>query len=146
MTSYEDLYDLKHHNFETSKFNDALTQWRMNGSFSEVLRGTVSLMCCSDPERRLTVTELNDLLLRHHESIDQKVNFVVDNAPAKLHEEIMRSRQLADQMNPRPHAQVLQVGPPKMMVGPPSAQIVQVSPVQMVHVGPPAQVMQGSPV
>ena len=44
----------------------------------------------------MTVTELNDLLLKHHESINQKVNFVVDNAPQKLHEEIMQSRQMAN--------------------------------------------------
>ena len=34
----------------------------------------------------MTVTELNDLLLKHHDSIESKVNFVIDNAPQKLHE------------------------------------------------------------
>ena len=80
------------------RFNEAIGQWRSNNNFSEVLRGTVSLLCNLNPERRLTVTELNDLLLKHHDSIEQKVNFVIDNAPQKLHEEIMGNRQIVGQV------------------------------------------------
>jgi hypothetical protein len=94
MQCHEDLYDLKNNTFNVDRFNTALGGWRLDKGFSEVLRGTVSLLCCLDPNRRLTVTELNDLLLKHHESIEQKVNFVIDNAPPKLHEEIMRNRQI----------------------------------------------------
>lgn len=65
MTNYEDLYDLKNNHFDMARFNDALSAWRRNHTFSEVLRGTVSLLCCPNPERRLTITELNDLLLKH---------------------------------------------------------------------------------
>ncbi|MCB0371167.1 MAG: hypothetical protein KDD45_17560 [Bdellovibrionales bacterium] len=36
--------------------------------------------------------------MKHHEYIEQKVNFLVDNAPPKLHEEIMRNRQLMGQV------------------------------------------------
>lgn len=83
---YDDLYDLKNSNFDVMRFNEAIGLWRANSGYSEVLRGTVSLLCNLNPERRMSVTELNDLLLKHHDQIEQKVNFVVDNAPQKLHE------------------------------------------------------------
>lgn len=90
---YDDLYDLKNNNFDVMRFNEAIGLWRANSGYSEVLRGTVSLLCNINPERRMSVTELNDLLLKHHDQIEQKVNFVVDNAPQKLHEQIMSARQ-----------------------------------------------------
>ena len=86
MRDYEDLYDLQGMRFDERRFDEALYQWRSNNSFSEVLKGTVSLLCSLNPERRMTVSELNDLLLKHHENIEAKTNFIVDNAPPKLHE------------------------------------------------------------
>ena len=66
----------------------------------------------------MTVSELNDLLLKHHESINQKVNFVVDNAPQKLHEEIMLSRQM-------------QQPPPQYVQAPPQVPIQYVQKVEV---------------
>ena len=64
--NYEDLYDMNNSRFDYKRFDESLFHWRNNSSYSEVLRGTVSLLCCPDPSRRLTVSELNDLLLKHH--------------------------------------------------------------------------------
>ena len=86
LTDYENLYDMKNHYFDKNRFEEDLLNWKRNGNYSEVLRGTVSLLCSLYPSTRMTVPELNDLLLKHHESIEDKNNFVVDNAPSKLHE------------------------------------------------------------
>jgi hypothetical protein len=37
-------------------------------------------------------------LNKHADKINQKVNFVIDNAPQKLHEEILGSRQILSQL------------------------------------------------
>jgi hypothetical protein len=63
-----------------------------------VLRGTVLSLLQVDVGKRLTTSELSTLLGKHAEAISQKVNFVIDNAPAKLHEEIMASRHIVSQL------------------------------------------------
>lgn len=55
MRNYENLYDMKAASMDLRGFIDALQEWRTNNSFSEVLRGTVCLLCCMDPARRMTV-------------------------------------------------------------------------------------------
>lgn len=52
----------------------------------------VLALCETNPVNRLKVTEVSNFLEKHQESIENKVNFVVDNAPQKLHMEIMNIR------------------------------------------------------
>lgn len=99
LADYEDLYDLKNYELNGAKFNAALMDWRQNNLYSEVLRGTVLSLLQTDVGRRLTTSELSTLLGKHAEAINQKVNFVIDNAPSKLHEEIMASRQIVSQLH-----------------------------------------------
>ena len=66
LRNYENLYDMKAASMDLRGFIDALQEFRKNSSFSEVLRGTVCLLCSLDPAHRMTVAELNDLLLKHH--------------------------------------------------------------------------------
>lgn len=106
LSDFEDLYDLNSNSFNFARFNEALHFWRSNNSYSEVLRGTVSCLCQPDVGKRLTTSELLSLLEKHHQSIEQKVNFLVDNAPAKLHQEIMNSRQLLMSSHQQPPVQV----------------------------------------
>ena len=49
LISYDDLYELKNNNFDVMRFNEAIGKWRSNNTFSEVLRGTVSLLCNLNP-------------------------------------------------------------------------------------------------
>lgn len=86
LTDYQGLYDLKNFDFNSKAFNDEVLAWRTNNSFSEVLRGTVLALLQLDVSRRLTTNQLAELLNKHGENIEKKVNFVIDNAPVKLHE------------------------------------------------------------
>jgi hypothetical protein len=69
-----------------------------------------------DIPRRLTTGELTFLLDKHHQSVEQKVNFLIDNAPQKLHEEIMHSRQLMQPVLQHPLPPVQQQVYPKPVV------------------------------
>lgn len=77
--------------------------------------------------------ELTLLLEKHHPKIEQKVNFLIDNAPQKLHEEIMHSRQIAQPVRPPPQ----QLNYPKPQVVVEQAQEVVSDPPQEVVSDPP---------
>lgn len=55
-----------------NKFNEALGIWAYNSAYSEVLRATVLLLLNINPEKRLSCTELNELLHKHSEHIIKK--------------------------------------------------------------------------
>lgn len=78
----------------------------------------------------MTVSELNDLLLKHHENIEGKTNFIVDNAPPKLHEEIMANRSL---MMPK---QVVQSQSPPVPFPPQFAKVSEQPSVFISHPHP----------
>lgn len=85
--------------------------WRVNNSYSEVLRGTVEALCQLNIDRRMTCGELNGLLEKHQESIERRVNFLIDNAPDKLHQQIMQTRQILGLVMPAPPAQPMVMAP-----------------------------------
>jgi hypothetical protein len=86
LADYETLYDLKNYQLNLQVFNSEIQSWRTNNGYSEVLRGTVLSLLQLDVSRRLTTNELSQLLNKHAENIEKKVNFVIDNAPQKLHD------------------------------------------------------------
>ena len=64
-----------------------------------------------DPNRRMTCAELNGFLLKHEDSIDKRVNFLIDNAPDKLHQQIMMTRQILGLVMSPPPPQPMVVTP-----------------------------------
>ena len=66
--------------------DQALSVLKSNNSYSWVLKGTIALLCNIDSNRRMNTRELHDLLHKHSDQIEQKVTFLVDNAPEKLHQ------------------------------------------------------------
>jgi hypothetical protein len=66
------LYDLKAHELNLNRLNEAEGLWAHNANFSEVLRAAVLLLLNLNPERRLNCTELAELLSKHAEHITKK--------------------------------------------------------------------------
>lgn len=73
-------------------FEAALSELLLNSTYSEVLKGTISNLCSLDPSQRMTLKELWSLLIDHKECIISKTNFVIRNAPHKLHNQIQKLR------------------------------------------------------
>lgn len=94
LTDYSSLYDLQRRTFDEDSFLEALAAWSSNPAYSEVLRGIAVNLCSHDPTRRMTAGELWGVLSKHEESIAKKVNFVIDNAPPKLHEGVREVRRI----------------------------------------------------
>jgi hypothetical protein len=65
LADYEGLYDLEKHEIEGERLNEALKVWAFNSTYSLVLRGTVLLLLNLHAERRLTCSELGQLLGKH---------------------------------------------------------------------------------
>jgi hypothetical protein len=97
LAKYDNLYDLTANEIKLNGLNEALSQWAHNTAYSEVLRGVVLLLLSLNPETRLDCNELDELLNKHAGHIVKKENFVVDNAPPKLHEEIVNLRSILQQ-------------------------------------------------
>ncbi len=97
LAKYDSLYDLTANELSFNGLNEALSLFAHNNTYSEVLRGVVLLLLSLNPEKRLNCNELDELLNKHAEHIIKKENFVVDNAPAKLHEEIINLRNILSQ-------------------------------------------------
>ena len=51
-----------------------------------MLRGVILSLCSEDYNKRMDSDELWGVVSKHEESIVKKNNFVIDNAPKKLHE------------------------------------------------------------
>ena len=54
-------------------------------------------LCSFESERRMSLTELFLMLNPHAEKINYKKNFVIYNAPNKLHEEVLLLRSIIAQ-------------------------------------------------
>ena len=54
-----------------------------------MLRGVILNLCSEDHKKRMESDELWGLVSKHEESIAKKNNFVIDNAPQKLHEAVL---------------------------------------------------------
>lgn len=65
---------------------------RQKAVYSEILRATVLNLCSLDPVERMTLQDLEQLLLKHETNIIALKSFVIDNAPAKLHKEVLQLR------------------------------------------------------
>jgi hypothetical protein len=65
LADYENLYDLQNNILNLGGLNEALKLWAHNYGYSEVLRGTVLLLLNLQPEKRLTVSELIEMLEKH---------------------------------------------------------------------------------
>lgn len=97
LAKYDHLYDLSTNELRLSALDEALSLWAHNAAYSEVLRGVVLLLLALSPEARLRCSELEELLRKHAEHVVKKENFVVDNAPPKLHDQILSLRTILQQ-------------------------------------------------
>lgn len=109
LADYEGLYNFQTNEIDPSRLSEGLKAWALNSAYSEVLRGTVLLLLNVQPERRLSCSELAELLAKHGEPILKRENFVVDNAPGKLHEEIQHLRSTIAQTVPPTYQPILVV-------------------------------------
>jgi hypothetical protein len=107
LADYEVLYNLQTHEIEAGKLSEGLKTWALNSAYSVVLRGTVLLLLNVHPEKRLSCSELSELLAKHAEPILKNENFVIDNAPGKLHEEIQHLLATLAQVAPPNHQPIL---------------------------------------
>lgn len=69
-----------------------MTELRQKIMYSEVLRATILSLCSLDPLERMSLQDLEQLLLKHETNILALKSFVIDNAPAKLHKEVLQLR------------------------------------------------------
>ena len=62
-----------------------MNDWILTRGYSDILKSLVINLCSLHPESRIMQEELWDLLKPHEEEIKNRKNFVIANAPAKIH-------------------------------------------------------------
>lgn len=86
-------YDLKKHNFDFPRFNGRLDEFKVSNKYSDIFKGIVSNMLEVVPEKRITPQELWGFLQPHGEKIFERQDFVIENAPNKLHAQVGELRE-----------------------------------------------------
>ena len=79
--------------FKGELYGQAVSTLAFDQFYSEVLRGSILSLLTLDVSKRMTCGNLRVMLEKHANSVVAKENFVVDNAPPRLHEEIQNLRQ-----------------------------------------------------
>jgi hypothetical protein len=88
------FYNLKDNTFNSSVYDSRIKDWILTRGFSEVLKATVLNLISLKPTQRLTAHELWGFLSKHERKIESRENFLIDNAPSKIHNEVENLRQV----------------------------------------------------
>lgn len=93
LEDFEHLYDIKNYNFNQQQLNRKLDEFKVSGKYSDILKGAIANICEVNPDRRVSAEELWAFLQPHGHKIRGKEDFVVENAPGKLHQQVGELRE-----------------------------------------------------
>jgi hypothetical protein len=82
------LYTLKNYKFDTAEAAALLDEWKSNTVYSEIFTALVANLCSFQPERRIEDDELWQWLSKYEQPIRHKEDFVIEEAPPKIEQEI----------------------------------------------------------
>ena len=86
LSNYETtLYDMANLRFKGETFAQAVSALAFDKFYSEVLRGTILSLVTPDVSKRISCGDIRVMLEKHSNRVVLKENFVVDNAPPRLH-------------------------------------------------------------
>lgn len=93
LEDFTPYYDLKKYAFDFPRFNAKLDEFKVSNKYSDVFKGIVSNLVEVNPDKRLTPQELWGFLQPHGNKIMEKEDFVIENAPNKLHTQVGELRE-----------------------------------------------------
>ena len=93
LEDFSNLYDIKKYSFDHNQLRKKIDDFRVSNKYSDILKGVVTNLCEVTPEKRCTPEEMWAFLQPHGEKVRAKEDFVVENAPDKLHQQVAELRE-----------------------------------------------------
>lgn len=87
------LYNIKSYTFDSNHLRSSLNSFNSSPAFSDILKGTVNNLLEFNIEKRLTPAELWTWISQYENHILSRENFVITQAPEKLHQQVNEIRQ-----------------------------------------------------